>query len=206
MTPDYWQLACKDLAGRDKILASIISQYPNATLRKKSTAFVTLLRAIVGQQISVKAAETVWKRTESALGKNITPQKVFSIKADLLGAAGLSARKVEYAKDLALHFIEGKLEPRSFKKLPDEELIKKLTAVKGIGVWSAEMFMIFNLQRPDVFPLQDIGLLRAVEKHYFSGERQAVKVVAEVGEIFRPWRSVATWYLWRSLDPVVVEY
>jgi DNA-3-methyladenine glycosylase II len=123
-----------------------------------------------------------------------------------LRACGLSKQKVEYIRDLARHFESGAINPRRFKLLADEELIQALCDVRGIGRWTAEMFLIFHLRRPDVYPLQDIGLIRAVEKHYLGGKRASKQEIVAVGEQWRPWRTVATWYLWRSLDPFPVEY
>ncbi|HPU80916.1 MAG TPA: DNA-3-methyladenine glycosylase 2 family protein, partial [Accumulibacter sp.] len=123
-----------------------------------------------------------------------------------LRACGLSARKVEYVVDLARHFDDGQIDVAHWSAMSDSEIISELTAVRGIGVWTAEMFLIFNQLRPDVFPLDDIGLQKAVARHYCHGERPGRRLLVEHGERWRPWRSVATWYLWRSLDPLPVEY
>jgi len=170
--------------------------------------FVTLARSIVGQQISVKAADSVWARLITALPV-ISPVTVLERLAsdrESLRGCGLSVRKVEYLGDLAAHFHHGQIHVDHWSAMSDAEIIAELTAVRGIGVWTAEMFLIFNQLRPDVFPLDDIGLQKAVASHYFAGERPLRKALAEFGERWRPWRSVATWYLWRSLDPVPVEY
>jgi DNA-3-methyladenine glycosylase II len=205
--PSYWERACRELRREDPILADLITAYPDVTLRSKGTAFQTLLRAIIGQQISVKAAAAVWKRFESALARSITPSTVLSIDQQTLRDSGLSRQKIGYIKDLAEHFDCGLLRPQTFRSLDDQELIQNLTAVKGIGQWTAEMFLIFQLQRPDIFPVQDIGLLRAIERHYLPDQSRIMPSDAlEYGERWRPWRTVATWYLWRSLDPFPVEY
>ena len=174
-------------------------------LFRSGDPFGTLARSIVGQQISVKAADSVWARLVTALPA-VTPQGVLMLDAAALRACGLSVRKVEYLGDLARHFVDGQIHVSRWDAMSDDEIIAELTAVRGIGVWTAEMFLIFNQMRPDVFPLDDIGLQRAVALHYFDGQRPLRRQLAEFGERWRPWRSVATWYLWRSLDPVPVEY
>ena len=122
------------------------------------------------------------------------------------GACGLSKRKLEYIVDLARHFESGQVNPSKWPALDDESVISELTAVRGIGRWTAEMFLIFNLQRPDVLPLADIGLQRAIALHYFDGRKIAQRTIVRLGQTWAPWRSVATWYLWRSLDPEPIEY
>jgi DNA-3-methyladenine glycosylase II len=164
-----------------------------------------LARSIVGQQISVKAADAVWRRFAERLGE-VSPDRLLALGENGLEGCGLSRRKVEYLSDLAAHFVDGRLQPARWVAEDDMAIIAELTAVRGIGRWTAEMFLIFNLMRPDVFPLDDIGLQRAVFERYFGGEKQTRKTLAEFGERWRPWRSVATWFLWRSLDPVPVEY
>ena len=203
--PDYWQRATRALSRNDPIMARLIRGYPEAMLSSRGDPFQTLLRSIVGQQISVKAADSVWSRVCAAVGV-ITPEAVYVKEIDALRACGLSQRKAEYGRDLAAHFVHGRIHACDWVDMPDEAVIAELTAVRGIGRWTAEMFLIFNQMRPDVFPLDDIGLQRAVALHYLNGQRPLRRQLAEFGERWRPWRSVATWYLWRSLDPVPVEY
>ena len=205
MTPNYWQQASAELARVDPVMAGLVARYTGTTLISRGDPFSTLARSIVGQQISVKAADSVWARCVSAL-PSITPAGVLAISPELLRACGLSARKVEYVADLARHFSDGQIHSERWSQMSDEEIIVELTAVRGIGVWTAEMFLIFNQLRPDVFPLDDIGLQKAVALHYCQGERPARRELSKWGEGWRPWRSVATWYLWRSLDPIPVEY
>jgi len=205
MTPNYWQQACSELALADPVMAGIVASYAGSTLVSRGDPFATLARSIVGQQISVKAADSVWARFVAALPA-ITPADVLEISPELLRACGLSARKVEYVGDLARHFSDGQIHTERWSRMSDEEIITELTAVRGIGVWTAEMFLIFNQLRPDVFPLDDIGLQKAAALHYFNGKRPLRRELATLGERWRPWRSVATWYLWRSLDPVPVDY
>ena len=205
MTPAYWQQASSELAQSDPVMAGFVEQFSGSSLISRGDPFVTLARSIVGQQISVKAADSVWARFSAALPV-IAPNEVLATPTDALRSCGLSARKAEYLGDLARHFIAGEIHVDRWGAMSDAEIISELTAVRGIGVWTAEMFLIFNQLRPDVFPLDDIGLQKAVALHYYAGERPARRALAEVGERWRPWRSVATWYLWRSLDPVPVEY
>ncbi|MBL8394982.1 MAG: DNA-3-methyladenine glycosylase 2 family protein [Candidatus Accumulibacter sp.] len=205
MAPSYWQQACSELARADPVLAGLVGRYAGVGLVSRGDPFVTLLRSIVGQQISVKAADSVWARF-LAIFSNPTPVEVLGCPPEALRGCGLSARKVEYVIDLARHFASGQLDVGRWSAMSDEELVTELTTVRGIGVWTAEMFLIFNQLRPDVWPLDDLGLQRAMAIHYYGGERPPRRVLAAHGERWRPWRSVATWYLWRSLDPLPVEY
>jgi DNA-3-methyladenine glycosylase II len=205
MTPPYWQQASRELARADPVMGGLVETYAGAALVSRGDPFATLVRSIVGQQISVKAADSVWTRLRAAVPA-LKPKAVLARTAEELRACGLSARKAEYIADLAGHFAKGQIHPRRWPKMSDAEVIAELTAVRGIGVWTVEMFLIFNLLRPDVFPLDDIGLQRAVAMHYLAGERPGRRELARIGERWRPWRSVATWYLWRSLDPVPVSY
>jgi DNA-3-methyladenine glycosylase II len=205
MTPAYWQQASFELAQIDPVMAGFVEQFSGSSLISRGDPFVTLARSIVGQQISVKAADSVWARFSAALPV-IAPNEVLATPTEALRSCGLSARKAEYLGDLARHFMAGEIHVGRWSAMSDAEIISELTAVRGIGVWTAEMFLIFNQLRPDVFPLDDIGLQKAVALHYCAGERPARRALVEYGERWRPWRSVATWYLWRSLDPVPVEY
>lgn len=186
-------------------MAELVERYTGVSLVSRGDAFGTLARSIVGQQISVKAADAVWRRFAAQVGE-VTANRVVEFGASGLEGCGLSRRKIEYLCDLAGHFASGRLDPSTWLQQDDETIIAELTAVRGIGRWTAEMFLIFHQLRPDVFPLDDIGLQRAVFERYFAGEKQSRRALAEFGERWRPWRSVATWYLWRSLDPVPVEY
>ncbi|MEF8712618.1 MAG: DNA-3-methyladenine glycosylase 2 family protein [Accumulibacter sp.] len=205
MTPGYWRQASADLARLDPILATLIGRFAGTALVSRGDPFVTLLRSIVGQQISVRAADSVWARFLAAMPA-ATPAALLAMDAPTLRRCGVSARKVEYVVDLARHFDGGQIHPDRWATMSDAEITAELTAVRGIGVWTAEMFLIFNQLRPDVFPLDDLGLQKAVAIHYCAGERPGRRLLAEYGERWRPWRSVATWYLWRSLDPLPVEY
>ena len=205
LRPDFWDEACKHLMKKDRVMKRLIPQFKDAALQTRGNAFVTLARSIVGQQISVKAAQTVWDRF-ALLAPQMTPKRVLKLKVDDMRAAGLSARKVEYLVDLAVHFDTHQLRVNQWTALPDEDIITELTAVRGIGRWTAEMFLIFHLTRPNVLPLDDVGLINGISRNYFSGEAVSRSDAREVAAAWAPYCSVATWYLWRSLDPVPVDY
>ena len=204
-TPEYWERACAELAAADPVMAALIERYPGVVLTTRGDPFQTLARAIVGQQISVKAADSVWARFAGFV-QTVQPQRVTGLGLDELAACGLSRRKAEYLRDLAGHFVDGRVEPARWERMTDEAVINELVDVRGIGRWTAEMFLIFNLLRPDVWPVDDIGLQKAVAVHYLDSERPTPRLLRQHGERHAPWRTVATWYLWRSLDPTVVQY
>jgi DNA-3-methyladenine glycosylase II len=205
MKPDYWDKAKRALARKDPVMARIMRAHPKIFLMRRGEPFLTLARAIVGQQISVQAAQSVWDRLVACVGE-MTPQAVLNRKRPLLRACGLSDRKTEYIADLAQHFADGAIHVSRWPQMADEEIIAELIEVRGIGRWTAEMFLIFNLLRPDVFPLDDLGLQKGIRLAYFENRKVSVLRMKRLGELWRPWRSVATWYLWRSLDPLPVEY
>ncbi len=204
-TPGYWGDACKHLMKKDRVMKRLIPQFGKACLETRGDAFVTLARSIVGQQISVKAAQTVWDRF-AALPAEMVPAQVLRLKVDDMRTAGLSARKVEYLVDLALHFENGSLHVGSWGDMDDEAIIQELVSIRGIGRWTAEMFLIFHFMRPNVLPLDDIGLINGISQNYFSGEKVSRSDVREVAAAWAPYCSVATWYIWRSLDPLPVAY
>jgi DNA-3-methyladenine glycosylase II len=230
--PPWWDGAVRDLTRGDRTLARIIRRHPGLHLARRGEPFTTLARAIVGQQISVRAAQSIWERVVAATtgagatpatapavaagataggvptdaAVRLDPARVARTRLPTLARCGLSARKAEYIRDLARHFASGRLEPSTWPALDDEALIGQLVDVKGIGRWTAEMFLIFHELRADVFPVDDIGLQKAVALHYHGGERMTPATLHAFGERWRPWRSAATWYLWRSLDPIPVEY
>ena len=199
-TPAYWAEACKHLVKKDRVMKRLIPQFGVAALQTRRDAFTTLARSIVGQQSSVKAAQAVWERF-AALSRTLSPAHVLKLKVDDMRAAGLSARKIDYLVDLALHFDNGKLHVKDWESMDDEAIIAELVDIRGIGRWTAEMFLIFYLQRPNVLPLDDPGLITGISQNYFSGEQVSRSDAREVAEAWKPWCSVATWYIWRSLDP-----
>jgi DNA-3-methyladenine glycosylase II len=203
--PNYWDRAKRALARRDPVMGAIMRAHPKVFMMRRGEAFMTLARAICGQQISVKAAQAVWNRLVTCCTE-ITPEGVLSKKRTELRACGLSDRKTEYIADLAQHFVDGKIHERDWPRMADEEIIAELTDVRGIGRWTAEMFLMFNLLRPDVFPLDDLGLQKGIRVAYYRNRKVSLKTMKKLGDRWRPWRTVATWYLWRSLDPVPVEY
>jgi DNA-3-methyladenine glycosylase II len=204
-TPEYWTEACKHLMKKDRVMKRLIPQFGEASLQSRGDAFVTLARSIVGQQVSVKAAQTVWDRF-TVLPRKITPANVLKLKVDDMRAAGLSARKVEYIVDLALHFDSGALHVKKWSEMTDDAIIDELVAIRGIGRWTAEMFLMFHLLRPNVLPLDDVGLINGISRNYFSGEAVSRSEAREVAAPWAPYCSVATWYIWRSLDPLPVSY
>ncbi|HEX5804952.1 MAG TPA: DNA-3-methyladenine glycosylase 2 family protein [Macromonas sp.] len=205
LQPSYWDEACQHLMQRDRVMNKLIPQFPGVSLESRGDPFTTLARSVVGQQISVKAAQAVWERFEQLLPA-MAPQPLLRLKVDDMRAAGLSARKVEYLVDLALHFDNGALQPSEWQAMDDEAIIKQLVAIRGIGRWTAEMFLIFYLMRPNVLPLDDVGLIRGISQSYFSGDPVSRSEAREVAAAWAPYCSVATWYIWRSLDPVPVAY
>ena len=205
MKPEYWDRAKRTLARRDPVMGAIMRSRPKVFLARRGEPFLTLARAIVGQQISVKAAQSVWDRVVACVGE-VTPEKLLIKKRPELRACGLSDRKVEYIADLAQHFADGTIHVHRWPEMDDEAIIAELEQVRGIGRWTAEMFLIFNLLRPDVFPLDDLGLQKGIRLSYYKGRKISLRTMTQLGETWRPWRSVATWYLWRSLDPLPVEY
>ena len=209
LMPGFWDDACRHLARRDRVMKKLIPQFGESRLRSRGDAFTTLARSIVGQQISVKAAQAVWGRFALAAGgvpTRLHPLAVQALPVPQMREAGLSARKSEYLLDLSRHFTDGSAHTAAWPAMDDEGIIAELVAIRGIGRWTAEMFLIFYLMRPNVMPLDDLGLIKGISLNYFSGEPVSRAEAREVGEAWAPFRSVATWYIWRSLDPVPVEY
>ena len=209
VTPGYWDEACRHLAKRDRVMKKLIPKLGEARLASRGDAFTTLARSIVGQQISVKAAQSVWDRFDKVAGGSagaLAPRAVMKLAPADLRGAGLSARKAEYLLDLARHFDGGQVHVGQWLTMDDEAIIDELVAIRGIGRWTAEMFLIFHLMRPDVLPLDDLGLIKGISLNYFSGEPVSRAEARELGEGWAPFRSVATWYIWRSLDPLPVAY
>jgi DNA-3-methyladenine glycosylase II len=204
-TPYFWEEACKHLMKKDRVMKRLIPKLGYSSLLTRGDAFVTLARSIVGQQVSVKAAQTVWDRF-ALLPRKMTPANVLKLKVDDMRAAGLSARKVEYLVDLALHFDNGALHVKDWDGMGDEDIVDELVSIRGIGRWTAEMFLIFHLMRPNVLPLDDVGLINGISQNYFSGDAVSRSDAREVAVAWAPYCSVATWYIWRSLDPLPVAY
>ena len=206
IAPDYWEQASRELVKQDRILKKLIPKHGSGFLVTRGDAFNTLARSIVGQQISVAAAQSVWNKVVLASKNKVSPKNILALTVEELRAAGLSGRKVEYIRDLADHFHSGRLHASQWKDMEDEDVIKELSGIRGIGRWTAEMFLIFNLVRPNILPLDDVGLIKAISLNYFSGEPVSRHEAREVAANWAPWRTVATWYMWRSIDPIPVEY
>ena len=202
--PGYWDDACRHLVKRDRVMKKLIPKFGDARLQSNGDAFTTLARSIVGQQVSTKSAQGVWRKLVAAVDgpdvELLQPAAVLTLAAETLKGVGLSARKVEYLSDLARHFSDGAVHVGQWHGMDDEAIIEELVAIRGIGRWTAEMFLIFHLLRPNVLPLDDPNLIRGISENYFSGEPVSRAEARELGDGWAPYRSVATWYLWRSLD------
>ena len=204
--PGYWDEACRHLTKRDRVMKKLIPKFGDARLQSNGDAFTTLARSIVGQQVSTKSAQGVWRKLVAAVDgpdvELLQPAAVLELASETLRGVGLSARKVEYLGDLARHFRDGAVHVGQWQGMDDEAIIEELVAIRGIGRWTAEMFLIFHLLRPNVLPLDDPNLIRGISENYFSGEPVSRAEARELGDGWAPYRSVATWYLWRSLDPM----
>jgi len=212
MQPDYWNKATRHLSKQCPVMKQLITRYKGETLRARGNGFYTLLRSVVGQQISVKAADAVWAKVEKTVHP-MTPKKLLSVSDEKLRACGLSGSKVAYARYVAEFYLTRGVEAEHWQHHDDEAVLAELVAIKGIGSWTAEMFLIFHLMRPDVFPVKDLGVLKAINLHLLDGDARLKsdkwlkpKEYQEISERWAPYRTVATWYLWRALDPVPVAY
>ena len=203
--PEYWQRACKELSACDSIMANLIKRFKQSYLIGGKDAFIVLCRAIVGQQISVQAADSIWQRLETHFG---TPKPIAIHRCHFrtLRGCGLSAQKAQYLKNIAHFFIQQKITRRYWHRHTFEELKNSLLAIKGVGHWTFEMFAIFYLKHPDVLPLGDLGLLNAIYKEYNHGKKLTPENLHKLAMSWKPWCTVATWYLWRSIDPKPVVY
>ena len=202
--PKYWEEGKKYLSKKDKILKELIKKYPGH-LKSRKDPFFSLCKSIVGQQISVQAANSAWKKLE-AKSKKIKPDNILKLSKIQLANCGLSKQKITYLKILSKKFKTKEVDIKKLKKMNDHDAILHLTGVKGIGKWTAEMFLFFNQLRPDIFPVQDIGLLRAISKNYKTSYPPSNSQLKKFNKKWSPYCTVATWYLWRSIDPVVVSY
>ncbi|MCW5601915.1 DNA-3-methyladenine glycosylase [Nitrosomonas sp.] len=203
--PTFWAQATHELAKRDLVMQRLITQFSDSALQSRGNAFVTLARAIIGQQISVKAAASTWQKLSMTL-MEVTPAHLINTNTETLRSCGLSSRKIGYLQDLSRHFTDEGHDEAVWQKMSDEALISHLVQIRGIGRWTAEMFLIFYMQRPDILPVDDIGLQRAVSIHYNREQPIEKSMLQSIAINWRPWRTVATWYLWRSLDPIPVDY
>ena len=205
-SPIYWQKAKRILSKRDPVLRNVIKKYKKGFLTTRNNPFFSLCRTIVGQQISTKAADSIWFKFEKKCKKHIVPNTVLKLSSRTLKSAGLSRQKVSYLKNIAKSFGNRSFNVRKIKKMNDEEAINYITKLKGLGVWSAEMFLMFNLNRPDIFPIKDIGLLRAISKNYKTSYPPNKRFLNKISRLHTGYRTVFTWYMWRSIDPNDIEY
>ena len=204
--PAYWQKAKRVLSKKDVVLRKIIKKYKKGFLTTRNNPFFSLCRTIVGQQISTKAADSIWSKFEKKCKKNINPNTILKISSRNLKRSGLSRQKISYLRNIAKAFINKSSDVKKLKKMNDDEAISYITKLKGLGVWSAEMFLMFNLNRPNIFPIKDIGLLRAISKNYKTSYPPSKKFLEKISKIHYGYRTVFTWYMWRSIDPSDVEY
>jgi len=204
--PKYWHKAKKILSKRDPVLREIIRKYKKGFLTTKKKPFFSICRTIVGQQISTKAADSIWRKFEIKCRKKISPEVILKLSARSLKSAGLSRQKITYLKNIAKRFKNKSFNIRDLKKMDDDLAINYITQLKGLGVWSAQMFLMFNLNRSDMFPTKDIGLLRAISKNYKVSYPPSKRFLNKISKKHFGYRSVFTWYMWRSIDPVDVEY
>ena len=204
--PFYWYKAKKILSKRDPILRKIINKFNKGYLASRKDPFFSLCRTIIGQQISTKAADSIWSKFETKCKKKIVPGTVLKLTSSSLKSAGLSRQKITYLKNIAKSFKNKSFNITNLKKMNDDLAIDYITQLKGLGVWSAQMFLMFNLNRPDIFPTKDIGLIRAISKNYKTSYPPSKRFLNRISKIHSGYRSVFTWYMWRSIDPVDVEY
>ena len=204
--PAYWNNAKRILSKRDPVLRKIINKFNKGFLTTRNDPFFSLCRTIIGQQISTKAADSIWLKFEKKCKKKIIPKNILKLSSSSLKTAGLSHQKISYLKNIAKSFKNKSFKIRNLKKMDDEQAINYITQLKGLGIWSAQMFLMFNLNRPDIFPTKDIGLIRAISKNYKVSYPPSERFLNKISKIHLGYRSVFTWYMWRSIDPVDVEY
>ena len=204
--PSYWYKAKKIISKRDPVLRKIIKKYNKGFLTTRNNPFFSLCRTIVGQQISTKAADSIWKKFEKKCNKHIIPKTVLKLSSRSMKSVGLSRQKIDYLKNIAKNFKNKSFNIKELKKLSDQESIDYITQLKGLGIWSAQMFLMFNLNRPDIFPTKDIGMLRAISKNYKTSYPPNKRFLKKISRLHVGYRSVFTWYMYRSIDPVDVSY
>ena len=204
--PFYWKKAKRILSKRDPVLRKIIKNYNKNFLTTRNNPFFSLCRTIVGQQVSTSAADSIWSKFEEKGKKSINPNTILKISSRNLKRSGLSRQKISYLKNIAKAFKNKSFDTKKLRTMSDEEAIEYITKLKGLGVWSAEMFLMFNLNRPNIFPIKDIGLLRAISKNYKKSYPPSKRFLDKISNLHLGYRTVLTWYMWRSIDPADVEY
>ena len=208
-TPKYWNYAKKYISKKDKVMSKLIKQYHSPSeiiLKSRKDVFFSLCKSIIGQQISVAAANSVFLKFKKKCDNKINPKTVSKLSATQLKRCGLSRQKVLGIKSLAKQILNKSFNPKLIKNMSDEEAIDYLSNLRQIGRWSAEMILLFTYNRSDIWPVQDIGLLRAISKNYNKRYLPPEKFVSLLKKRFSPYCSVATWYLWRSIDPEPIQY
>lgn len=205
-SPAYWDTAKTQLMKNDRVLRKLIPMYDNEGLEPSASPFVTLVRAVLAQKASRRTALLQWQSLVKHFGLEPEPDNISILSASQLQKMGLPLRKAEYIIGVSHYFAEARFDIKQLAQLDNEQVIHKLTEIRGVGRWTAEMFLIFNLRRADVLPLDDAALLKAISKHYFSGEPVSRFEAREVAQAWAPWCTVATWHLWRSLEAVAVHY
>ena len=203
-TPEWWDSAKQVISTSDILLNDVIEEFEEPSLRSRGDLFATLIKSIVGQQISVVAASATWSRFEDLVGE-VTPESILTKTHQEIKEVGLSNRKVEYIVGIAQSWIDGFGEI-DWDIMNDEEVIEELVKLRGVGRWTVQMLLIFALLRQDVFPIDDIGLIRGMEKLYNSGKALEKTQLYEISENWKPYRTMGVWYIWRSIDPEPVEY
>ena len=204
--PTYWQQAKRALSKKDPVIRKIIKKYNKGFLTTRNKPFFSLCRTIIGQQISTKAADSIWLKFEKKCKKKIIPTMVLKLSSRSLRSVGLSRQKASYLKNISKSFKDKSFRIKDLKKMNDEQAINYITKLKGLGVWSAQMFLMFNLNRPDIFPIKDIGLIRAISKNYKVSYPPSKRFLEKISKMHLGYRTVFTWYMWRSIDPTDVEY
>ena len=204
--PKYWNRAKKYLSKRDKVMKILIEKYKQKTLTTRKDIFFSLCKSIIGQQISVAAANSVFKKFNKACNGKISPKIVKKITIQKLKRCGLSRQKARGIKELSIKFLNKSFNPKLIKKMNDEEAIVYLSTLRQIGRWSAEMILLFTFNRENIWPIQDIGLLRAISNNYKKKYLPPKNYVSFLKKKFSPYCSVATWYLWRSIDNEPIQY
>ena len=204
--PSYWNKAKKYLYKKDSIMRDLIIRYSDANLTSRKDVFFSLCKSIIGQQISVAAANSVFLKFKKKCNNKINPRTISNLTFNQLKSCGLSRQKVIGIKSLARQTLNKNFNPKAIKKMNDEEAIQYLSNLKQIGRWSAEMILLFTYNRSNIWPIQDIGLLRAISKNYKKKYLPPEKFVMLLKKKFSPYCSVATWYLWRSIDPEPIQY
>ncbi len=204
--PKYWNKAKNYLSKKDKIIKALIKKYNDKTLTTRKDIFFSLCKSIVGQQISVAAANSVFKKFQIACKKKISPRSVGKLSIHKLKKCGLSKQKAKGIKELSIKFMNKSFNPKLIKKMDDEEAIQYLSGLRQIGRWSAEMILLFTFNRQNIWPVQDIGLLRAISNNYKKKYLPPKSFINKLKNRFTPYCSVATWYLWRSIDNEPIQY